>query len=236
MRQPNGFNLLYSFVRLAGSPFRYRAVGLEHVAGPGPAIFVANHMGAAGPLASVLSLPIRLYPWAIAEMTDYRRATRYLYEDFVRPTWHLNGAAGLAVSFLVSRLSVTLLRGIGSISVERHRGESFGAFRRSLELLSQGRNLLVFPEDAQQPADPATRLYPWLCGFVGLCSMHERESGQRLPLYPVAVHPGTKTLAVGEAQYHAGDSSHRLEVRRTCERLRQAVADLYVALEGGTSA
>lgn len=236
MRQPRGFNLLYSFVRLAGSPFRYRVVGLEHVVGPGPAIYVANHLGAAGPLASVLSLPIRLYPWAIAEMTDYRRATRYLFDDFVHPTWHLEGAPGLAVSFVISRISVTLLRGIGSVSVERHRGESFGAFRRSLQLLSEGKNLLVFPEDAQQPADPATHLYPWLCGFVGLCSMHERETGRRLPVYPMAVHPGTKTLAVGAAQYHADNASHRLDVRRTCEQLRQAVADLYAALERGALA
>lgn len=233
MRQPDGSALLYKFVRLAGSPFRYRAIGLENVLGSGPAIFVANHMGSAGPLASILSLPQRLYPWAIAEMTDYRRAPRYLYDDFIHPTWHLNGAFGIAVSFVISRISVTLLNGLGSVSVERHRGESFGAFRHSLQLLSEGKNLLVFPEDAQQPADPASHLHPWLCGFVGLCSMHEKDTGERLPVYPMAVHPGSKTILVGQAHYYSDNGSRRLDVRHTCAILKDKVTELYLALENG---
>jgi hypothetical protein len=233
MRQADGSTLLYQFVRLAGSPFRYRVIGLENAPVSGPAICVANHMGAAGPLASVLSVPLRFYPWAIAEMTNYRRATRFLYDDFIHPTWHMGGAFGLAVSFVISRISVTLLNGLGSISVERHQGEAVGAFRRSLQLLSEGKILLVFPEDADQPADPATHLHPWLCGFVGLCGMHERETGQRLPVYPMAVHPGTKTIAIGQAHFYEANASRRLDVHNTCDLLRQAVTDLYTALERG---
>lgn len=233
MTQRDGSTLLYKFVRLAGSPFRFRVIGLENAPERGPAILVANHMGAAGPLAAVLSLPQRLYPWAIAEMTSYRRATRYLYDDFIHPTWHLHGRFGLAVSFVISRISVTLLNGLGSVPVERHQGEAVSAFRRSLHLLSEDKILLVFPEDAKQPPDPATHLYPWLCGFLGLCGMHERETGQRLPVYPIAVHPGKKTIAVGQAHYCEENVSRHLGVRPSCELLRQAVTGLYLALERG---
>jgi len=233
MREFDGSTLFYKLVRRIGSPFRYRVIGMENVHDGGPAIFVANHVGSAGPLASILSIPVRFYPWAIAEMTDYRRATRYLFDDFVHPAWHLNGAFGMGVSFLVSRISVTLLNGLGSVSVERHQGECFGAFRRSLQLLAQSKNLLVFPEDAQQPADPATRLHPWLCGFVGLCSMHERETGGKLPIYPMAVHPRTRTIVVGQAHFYEDNDCRRLDVRRTCETIRKQVTELYVALETG---
>jgi hypothetical protein len=235
MKEFDGSTLFYKLVRRLGSPFRYQVVGMENVQDGGPAIFVANHMGSAGPLASMLSVPIRFYPWAIAEMTSYRRATRYLYDDFVHPTWHLNGAFGMAVSFLVSRLGVTLINGLGSVSVERYQGESFGAFRRSLQLLAEGKNLLVFPEDAKQPADPDSHLYPWLCGFVGLCSMHEREVGGKLPIYPMAVHPGTKTIAVGQAHFYEDNASRRVDVHRTCEQVRQKVTELYLTLEAGNS-
>jgi len=233
MKQPDGSTLLYKFVRLAGSPFRFQVVGLENAPVHGPAIFVANHMGAAGPLAAVLSLPQRFHPWAIAEMMSYRRATRYLYDDFIHPTWRLDGKLGLAVSFVVSRISVTLLNGLGSVPVERYQGEAVGAFRRSLQLLSEGKILLVFPEDAKQPPDPATHLYPWLCGFVGLCGMHERDTGQRLPVYPMAVHPGKKTIAIGQAHFYEENASRRLDVRHHCDLLRQAVTDLYLVLEHG---
>jgi len=234
MREFDGSSLFYKLVRLIGSPFRYRVIGMENVRDGGPALFVANHLGSAGPLASIASMPLRLYPWVIAEMTDFRRAPRYLYDDFVHPTWHLSGALGMAVSFVVSRVGVTVINGLGSVSVERNLGESFGAFRRSLDLLSKGKNVLVFPEDDQQPADPATRFHPWMCGFVGLCGMHERETGKKLPIYPTAVYPETHTIAVGQPLFYENNASRRLDVRRTCDLLKQKVAELYLALQAGS--
>jgi hypothetical protein len=236
MKDIDGSSLLYRLVHLAGSPFRYRVLGMQNIRDRGPALFVANHLGSIGPLACITSIPVRFYPWVVAEMADYRRAPRYLYDDFVHPTWHLGGTFGLAVSFVVSRISVTLIRGVGSVSVEGSLGESFGAFRRSLELLSKGKNVLVFPEDEDQPADPATRLHPWMCGFVGLCGMHEREIGQKLPIYPMAVHPDKRTIAIAPAEFVENGSTRRLDVRRTCDRLKQRVADLYLGEQARTDA
>jgi mRNA-degrading endonuclease toxin of MazEF toxin-antitoxin module len=142
----------------------------------------------------------------------------------------------MAVSFVISRIGVTVINGLGSVSVERNQGESFGAFRRSLALLSKGKNVLVFPEDAKQPADPITRLQPWLCGFVGLCGMHERETGQRLPIHPMAVHPDTRTITVGPVLFSENTASRRLDVRRTRDLLKQHVAGLYLAQQARTHA
>jgi hypothetical protein len=178
----------------------------------------------------ILSVPLRFYPWIIAEMTDPRRAPRYLYDDFIGPTWHLGQHFGMTISTLLSRVTVGLLKGLGAISVERNCGPCVEAFWRSLALLMEGNSLLIFPEDPAAPADPETQLHSFLCGFVALCYMYEDATGKRLPIYPAAVHPGSKTVAVGKAIFFDKDSNRREGVRRTCGRLRGDVQELYCAL------
>jgi 1-acyl-sn-glycerol-3-phosphate acyltransferase len=228
-----GDTALYRFVWRAGGPFRFRVVGHEQVPDAGPAIYVSNHLDALGPIMSVLSIPVRFYPWIVAEQTDYRRAPRYLYDDFVSRAWHLNGRLGIAVSWALSRITVPLLTGLGCVSVDSTRHETLPAFRRSLELLTAGENLLIFPEEASSPEEPESRLHQFQCGFIGLCSMYGRTTGGRLPIYPVAVHAGRKTIAVGQPVFHENGGDRRADVQATCDRLHQRVRELYLALEAG---
>lgn len=223
----NNNDTFYKLVRLAGTPFRYRTVGQEHIQSDGPAIYVANHLGSVGPVQVILSVPVRLYPWVIGEMTDFQRAPRYLYDDFVHPAWHLQGRLGAAISKPLSWLAVWIMRGLTAVSVDRNRGRCVDAFHHSLALLAEGKNLLVFPEDATRPPDPETRLHPFLCGFIALCYMHERARGDRLPIYPLAVHPASRTIAVGEAIFFEDNGDRRQDIRRTCERLQGKVRELY---------
>ena len=228
-----GDTALYRFVWRAGGAFRYRVVGREQAQDAGPAIYVSNHLDALGPIMSVLSIPVRFHPWVIGEQTDPRRAPRYLYDDFVSPAWHLNGRLGMAVSWALSRITVPLLTGLGCVSVDSTRHETLPAFRRSLELLTAGENLLIFPEEASSPEEPESRLHQFQCGFIGLCSMYERATGDRLPIYPVAVHAGRKAIAVGQPVFHENRGDRHVDVQATCDRLRERVRELYLALEAG---
>jgi len=220
----------YQLARSIGAPFRYRVSGLENVRDTDPAIYIANHLGSIGPVQAILAMPVRFYPWVIGEMLDPQRAGSYLYDDFVHPTWGLSGRTGSAVSTVVSRFAVGLLRALGCISMDSNRGRYVDAFRRSLTLLADGQNLLIFPEDPHQSADPDTGLRPFYCGFIGLCYMHERATGHRLPIYPLAVHAGAKTLAVGEAHFYEPRDGRRADVARTCRELQRAVRGLYQEL------
>ncbi len=76
-----------------------------------PVVFVSNHAGALGPIAVTASLPVRVYPWVIADMVDFERAPEYLRRDFVEREWHLTMPHSLKIAVLVSKLSVRLLRG-----------------------------------------------------------------------------------------------------------------------------
>jgi 1-acyl-sn-glycerol-3-phosphate acyltransferase len=99
-------------------------------------------------------VPLRFYPWVIADMTDPRRAPTYLYEDFVQPVLRLDGWPGAAFSKILAKITVPLLNRIGCISVEGYQRASPEAFKHSLELLAEGKNLLIFPEDEKSPSIP----------------------------------------------------------------------------------
>ncbi len=226
----SGNGWLYRTIRTLGRPFAYRVTGLQHVRHQGPAMYVANHLGSAGPIEVILSLPIRFFPWVAAEMTTSRRAPRYLYDDFIHPTWHLGGRLGTMVSRVVARIAVGLINGIGSVPVERRNGMFDESFERSLALLAEGKNLLIFPEDREAPLDSATLMRPFMAGFGRLCYLYQRRTGQSLPVYPVAIHPESKTVTIGEPVYWEPAADQRPEIREFCHQVQGMVEELYQGL------
>jgi 1-acyl-sn-glycerol-3-phosphate acyltransferase len=163
-------------------------------------------------------------------MMDAARAPQYLYDDFVHPAWHLNRRFGLAVSAALSHLTVGLMHGLGCVSVDRNRGRNLSAFRHSLALLNQGKNLLVFPEDPKGLLDPETRMRPFLCGFVSLCSMYERATGRPLPMYPLVVSSQAKTVSIDTPIFFGPRDNHRHNIRVVCACLRAKMEALYRSL------
>ncbi len=221
-------DLTYKAIRLLRFPFAYRVSGMENIRDGGPAIYVANHLDSAGPVEVVLSLPVRFYPWVIAEMSDPRRAPRYLYDDFVHPIWHLRGRFGMAVSTVLSWFTVRLIQGMRCIPVDRRRHRYMNCFRRSLELLQQGQNLLIFPEDPQGETDPETHLRPFLSGFLLLCPLYQQLAAAPLPVYPLAVYRPRRIIAVGRPLFFESHSARRGDdARRAGRQLQQEVAVLY---------
>ena len=224
-----GDTALYRFFWRAGILVRFQVIGGEQLQDAGPAIYVPNHLGALGPVMSVLSIPVRFYPWVVEEMLDHQMAPRYLYNDFVHPAWHLNGRLGVAIATALSQISVRLLNGLGSVSVDYEQRRSLSAFRHSMTLLTAGRSLLIFPEDRYGAEDPETGMRPFRCGFIGLCPMYERVTGRRLPLYPLAVHKGRKTVTVGRPLFYENQGNRHADIRRTCDELYARVRQIYLA-------
>jgi hypothetical protein len=213
-------------MRICGAPFRYRVLGLEHVAPSGPALLVANHAGSRGPLATLVSLPMRLYPWVAAATVDPLRAPQRIYDDVVQRELRLGGRAGMAVATVFARLGVGLVRAIGTIPVERDKGLFDESLQQSLEMLVAGRRLLVFPEDPDADRDPATGLQPFLTGCTWLWCLYEKRTGRRLAVHPMGVRVQTRTITIGPTLTLERDGRRRNYVRRMTQRLQEAVAGL----------
>jgi 1-acyl-sn-glycerol-3-phosphate acyltransferase len=224
-------SLVYDLACLLGSPFGYEVVGLDNIQTPGPAIFITNHLGPTGPIETVLSIPIRFYPWGIAEMNDPQRAPKYIFDDFVHPVLHLGGKFGLLFATLLTKITVPLFKSIGVIPIDRFGGWTADGFRQSLRLLHEGKNLLIFPENSVLELDPETSMRPFMPGFATLCSLFDREAGFAVPVYPVAVNSQAEIVIIGKPEYFHQQGRHRQAILDFTQLMELRVRQLYLELK-----
>ena len=222
---------LYRVIRLGGALFRYEISGMENVCEHSPAIFASNHVGSTGPIAITFSFPLRLYPWAVGAMMDFSRAPAYLYDDFVHPAWKLNGRLGMLVSYLVSRISVRLLKGLEAIPVDTSLNWSCEYFYKSLSYLKEGKNLLIFPENTKKAIDPLTGFHSFNIGFCWLGEMYHKSTGKKLPVYPVAVQPQYKRIAIGKPVYFELNGNRREDMNHFRDMLYERMASLFLSIK-----
>jgi hypothetical protein len=171
-------------------------VGDENLA-EGPAVFVSNHLGAVGPIAVVASLPVRLYPWVVSDMMDDDSAAAYLNQDFVEPQLHLTAPFSLWVAEEISKIAIRLLRSAGCVPV--WQGEKlYKTFEHSVDLLVQGKSLLIFPEDPSKKIDWHYKMTPFKKGFIYLGELYYERTGRSLRFYPLAVHRDSYRVKIGQ--------------------------------------
>jgi 1-acyl-sn-glycerol-3-phosphate acyltransferase len=196
-----------------------------------PAIYVANHAGALGPIAVICSLPVRLHPWVIADMVDSERAGPYLRKDFFEDDLRLSGSWTARAALLLSRVSLGLLRGIGSIPVWQDR-DLLETYRLSDAYLAQDRSLLIFPEDPQLLISARTGMRPFKTGFAHLGSMHYARTQRCLKFYPMAVQTALRRARLGEPVVYDPLNGETAERKRIARALENIISEM-LATHGG---
>jgi hypothetical protein len=144
----------------------------------------------------VASLPVRLYPWVISDIMDHELAVAYLKQDFVEPQLHISPPFSLWVAKGISKIAVRLLCSAGCVPV--WEGERlYDTFEHSVDLLAQGKSLLIFPEDPSKSIDPHFRMAPFKKGFARLGDLYFGRTGRSLRFYPIAVHRDSYRVKIG---------------------------------------
>ena len=160
-----------------------------------PAIFVANHEGACGPLALFLRFPIRLYPWVMHDLTERERCARYLETHFFSSELGLPRFAGAWISHLIADLCVALFRHIEAIPVHHESRRIMETIAKSIVYLEEGRSLLIFPEI------PDSYLNRYIgrfnTGFIEIAKRLGREERRSVDIYPVAVDRRGRRIILG---------------------------------------
>jgi hypothetical protein len=209
-------------------------VGEENLPRRGPAVFIANHLEATGPIAVACSIPLRMYAWSVADMVDEEKAAAWLKWDFVERTLHLKPPASAWVAKWLSKITVPFLRSLGCIPV--YKGDydrMVDTLRLSMDVLRQGRFLLVFPEDNLLLEDPETHMKPFQRSFARLGETYYEETGERLDFYPVAAH-SAGFVKVGKPVTFNPFNTVGLERHRLKELLENTVREMYLQGEHKT--
>jgi 1-acyl-sn-glycerol-3-phosphate acyltransferase len=171
--------------------WRGTLLGGENLPAHGPAVLVANHLGPAGPVDTACSIPLRMYPWIIADMVDREKAPDYLRIDFVESSLKLKQPASKMVAKAITLISVPLLASLGCIPVTRGHTQELTI---SVDVLKEGKVVLVFPEEPEAELNPVTQMRPFLKGFTRLGELYYDETGEKLRFYPVAVHGSRRVI------------------------------------------
>ena len=206
-------------------------IGQENLPRRGPAVFIANHQEATGPIAAACSIPLRMYSWSVADMLDEEKAAAWLKWDFVERTLHLEPPVSAWVAKGLSKITVPFMRSLGCIPV--HKGEyerMVETLRLSMDVLRQGKFLLVFPEENMLPRDPETKMASFQRSFVRLGELYFEETGQRLEFYPVTIHPKGYVL-VGKAVAFNPLNPVGLERHRLKDLMEDTVRAMYLLVD-----
>jgi hypothetical protein len=207
-------------------------VGKENLPHRGPAVFVANHLEATGPIAAACSIPLRLYTWSVADMVDEEKAAAYLKWDFVERTLHLTPPTSAWAAKGLSKITVPFLRSLGCIPVYKSDYERMQQVTLpiSMDVLRQDKFLMVFPEDNMLPRDPDTRMSPFQRTFVRLGELYYQETSERLEFYPVAIHP-SGFVKIGKPLAYNPFNPVGLERHRLKDLLESTVQAMYLEME-----
>jgi hypothetical protein len=209
-------------------------IGEENLPRGGPAVFIANHLDAAGPIATGSSLPLRVHPWVIADMMDKDLAPDWLEQDFIIRQLHIKPPVSRWISKALCKIVVPLFHSLGCIPV--YRGEydlmQEKTLPMSMDVLRQEQFLLIFPEDNRMELDPETKMQPFQRTFVRVGEMYYEETGKRLEFYPLCIH-GSGFVKVGKAVAFNPLNTVGMERRRLKNLMESSIQQMYLEFELG---
>lgn len=218
------FFKLFRFILL-----RVRLRGARNLPRRGPLILVANHEGSFGPLSLITSLPIEMYPWVVSETTDARTAARRIQTEFLEAELNLRPPFSTWLARIVARITATLMRDLNAVPVHQRSRRMRATVERSVELLEQGKNILVFPEE------PGRKLNDVLCtfytGFLHLARRYYERTRHAVLFLPVAVNRGVRAILVGRPVEFDATAPFAVEKVRLKRELEHRICELYRTLE-----
>ncbi|MGI5979215.1 MAG: MATE family efflux transporter [Oscillospiraceae bacterium] len=161
-----------------------------------PAVFVANHDRAYGPIAMMGWFDQRetLRPWINAQMLSARQAPAYIRRDY---WWDPNGRwarlKDYTLAYLAALFLPPILRGSDCIPVY-HDARVLKTLKRSVRAFAENKNILLFPEHPTGFLTYAKEVDP---GFVSIGRLSWARLKKQVSFYPVHIDWGGQIIHVG---------------------------------------
>ncbi len=218
---------IYKLIRMV--LFRSRLRGSRRLALDEPVIMVANHAGSFGPISVITTVPVKAYPWVAHEVTEPVTAARRVQAEFLEQELHLRPPVSDFLGRIVGRICAALMRDIGAIPVYAKSRMIGQTLQRSVRLLEEGKNILVFAEDSMRPLNEA--ICEFCTGFIHLARLYYERTRKVIQFVPVAVNRKVRGILVGTPIRFDAHNPFPREKARLKRALETSVSALYRELE-----
>ena len=224
---PRKSPLLFRLIRATVNRLfpKFTVYGAENLP-PEPVIIVGNHAQVYGPLAGELRMPRPCRIWCVGEMMNRKEVPAYAFQDFWsakprRTLWFWRLA-----SHAIAPLAAYVLSNAHTIPVY-HDARVMTTFRRSVETLQAGEDIVIFPESAEPYNGIVTQFHRH---FADLAKLYFRRTGKAVCFVPLYVAPKLKGLYFGPPVRYNPEAPDAEELERICAAMMDGITDLAVSL------
>ena len=189
---------LFNFLSRVAYPFLpVKKAEFAEPVGDEPVIFLANHIGAVGPMYMSITFPLRekVAIWCNEGMMDEKLIVEYIRHDWWwRPESRLASFYSATIPYIARAIVPKVLRSAPTIAVCRD-ARVMTTMRKSLKALKEGRHIVIFPELPDGYDSHAEQLQ---MGWLNLVSMYHKATGRVIRMVPVYIDQAAKTFRVGK--------------------------------------
>jgi len=196
------------------------------------AIFTCNHGELWGPIVTNLFIPFSFRPWVIDEIAVPEASSTYLYTNTIKRQRWIPERLKWPVTHLVSAFLQWVMRSLDSIPVYRDNPRALvGTFRETAQAMQAGDNILIFPENPNDPGQAQAGYLregvgEFFKGFAMAAQIYYQRTGKRAQFYPIYADKKKHTLAFGRPTRYdpdfEGDEQQRIADYLRAEMLRMA--------------
>lgn len=190
------------------------------------AVIVANHTQMNGPIAAELFMPDNCYIWCAGQMMNYKEVPKYAFDDFWSQKPKRQHLFYKLLSYLITPLSVCIFNNARTIEVY-HDMRVLSTFKKSLKMLQNGANLLIFPE---KDVKKNNILYEFQKNFIDIASFYYKKTGICLTFVPMYIAPALRKMYIGRGITFDPDKDGADEKERIASYLSDEITDIARAL------
>lgn len=221
-------SILYRIIRWFVWLFapKFKLSGTENIPDE-PCIFVGNHSQMYGPIVAELYTPGRHATWCVEEMMTRGEVADYAYKDFWSGKPRYIRWFFRLLSRIIDPLAVHIF-GTNARTIPVYRDLRIAkTFRLTAEALTEGRNIVIFPECYTEHNNIVHEFQP---NFADVARFYHRKTARDVAFVPTYIAPKLKTVYFGEPVRLDTAAPADEERERVVGTIMDRITDIAVSL------
>lgn len=195
-----------------------------------PCVIVGNHCQIYGPIFGELYFPQPLSIWCAGAMMELKTVPAYAFQDFWSQKPKYSQPFFKVCSYLIAPLAAFLFTQAHTIAVHRD-ARVISTFKKSVEALNRGENLLIFPE---HDVKFNHIIYELEENFIDLARLYYKRTGKELLFVPAYLAPKLKQVVFGTPIRFSAAADAAEERKRIRDLLAEEITRLATDLPSHT--